>query len=196
MAGGKWVRGLPRQPELGMSTGDQRDVWWAKTSHMAKMLPTVLASWLLCCKASSLASLAGKTVRQTDTAYKAKTTKIHEYVFFIWWHWLPWATRVTCAGRPLGQLLGLPNTRPCDRGTVGAHTHQSENLERKSKDGVRVFSFFLSFFFRRNKITHLQPVHIQTLQGSWSTVFAWRKHLPSSHRWHRTGAAESAGGNY
>lgn len=36
---------------------------------------------------------------------------------------------VTCAGRLLGQLLGLPNTRPCDHETAWAHNLRSKNLE-------------------------------------------------------------------
>lgn len=35
---------------------------------------------------------------------------------------------LTCAGRPLGQLLGSPSIRPCDHETAGARTLQSENL--------------------------------------------------------------------
>lgn len=37
----------------------------------------------------------------------------------------------TCAGRPLGRLLELPNIRPCDRGKAWARSLRTENLEER-----------------------------------------------------------------
>lgn len=43
----------------------------------------------------------------------------------------------TCAGHHLGQLLELPNTRPCDHGKAWARTLQRENLGKKNNFAKR-----------------------------------------------------------
>lgn len=86
---------------------------------------------------------------------------------------------LTCAGHHLGQLLELPNTRPCDHGKAWAHTLQRENLEKKNNFAKHANK--QTFQFNKKTITNLQQAHILTSLGSWSTAFAWRRHLPLSH---------------
>lgn len=77
---------------------------------------------------------------------------------------------VTCAGHLLGQLQGLPNTRPCGHGKAWARILQSENLERSCQ------------FVKRDKESG--SVEITVFFKAITTLLTFSQLTPRHHRSH------------
>lgn len=103
------------------------------------------------------------------------------------------AGTLTCAGHLPGQRLGWPNTHPCVHGKASTRSPQSESLEAESVTARPACNCPPCEEKEGKMSSDLQPAHILTSLGSWSTEFAWRRRRPSSHRWRRTGAEQRAG---
>lgn len=129
------------------------------------------------------------------------------------WKWLRTTLRTNQKQTHLGQHFGVmkytghlrwsaPWSAPgiakhssmCPWNSLSTYPPVRKPRGKESYRLERVDSFLdkLSFSFS-NKSTDLQIAHIQTSQESWSTAFAWKRHLPSSHHWRRTDAEKRAG---